>query len=154
MTEASACHADLVRRHAARLPDAVRLRLESGFSISGVEYVRAQRARRRFVHQSREIFEQADFIASPTVPIPACPLGARQIEVGNQQMDVIAALTQLTRSYNVNGFPALTVPCGFSRKGLPIGLQLAALPFQEARLLQLGHAYQQITRWHRRHPKL
>ena len=154
MTEASAYHADLIRRQAAQLPEAVRLRLEAGFFISGVEYVRAQRARGQFVQQSREILQRVDFLASPSVLVPACPLGTPEVQAGNQSLDTITALTQLTRPFNVNGFPALTVPCGFSEEGLPIGLQLASLPFQEPRLLQLGHAYQQVTDWHQRHPQL
>ena len=72
--------------------------------------------------------------------------------VGDTTMGAIPALTQHTRTYNTNGFPAITVPCGFSDDGLPIGLQLAGRPFDEETVLRAAHAYQQATEWHTRRP--
>ena len=65
-----------------------------------------------------------------------------------------AALTQYSRPFNLNGFPALSVPCGFSEDGLPIGLQLAGRPFAEETVLRVGHTYEQATEWHMRRPPL
>ena len=65
-----------------------------------------------------------------------------------------AALTQYTRPYNLSGFPAISVPCGFSAEGMPIGLQLGARPFAEETLLKTAHAYEQATQWHQRRPSL
>jgi len=69
-------------------------------------------------------------------------------------VNVIPLLTQYTRPFNLNGFPAITLPCGFSEDGLPIGLQIAGRPFDEATVLRAAHAYEQSTEWHRRRPPL
>ena len=66
----------------------------------------------------------------------------------------MAALTQYTRPYNITGFPAISVPCGFSAEGMPIGLQLAGRPFDEETVLRAAHAYEQSTEWHSRRPPL
>jgi aspartyl-tRNA(Asn)/glutamyl-tRNA(Gln) amidotransferase subunit A len=64
----------------------------------------------------------------------------------------LAELTRFTYPFNLSGFPALSIPCGFDRVGLPIGLQLAARPWQEGLLVRVGHTYQQATDWHCRRP--
>jgi Asp-tRNA(Asn)/Glu-tRNA(Gln) amidotransferase A subunit family amidase len=63
-------------------------------------------------------------------------------------------LSWLTRPFNMSGMPAVSVPCGFTKSGLPIGMQLAAWPFHEAALLQAAHAYEQATDWHGRRPSV
>jgi aspartyl-tRNA(Asn)/glutamyl-tRNA(Gln) amidotransferase subunit A len=67
-------------------------------------------------------------------------------------MGVIPALTQYTRPFNLNGFPAMTLPCGFSKEGLPIGLQLAGRPFDEETVLRAAYTYEQATDWHKQRP--
>ena len=64
------------------------------------------------------------------------------------------ALLRLMRPFNLTGLPAISVPCGLTRAGLPIGLQIAGQPFDEATVLRVAHAYEQHTDWHRRHPAL
>ena len=86
-------------------------------------------------------------------PMIAPKIGEEQLEIAGQQVGVIAALTQYTRPFNLTGFPALTVPCGFSN-GYPIGLQLAARPLEEGVALNAGYAYQQSTDWHTRRPPI
>ena len=67
-------------------------------------------------------------------------------------MKVIPWLMQYTRPFNLTGFPAITLPCGFSGEGLPVGLQLAGRPFEETTVLLAAHAYEQSTEWHRKRP--
>ena len=62
--------------------------------------------------------------------------------------------TRFTNPFNLTGLPALSVPCGFTTQGLPIGLQIAGRPHDEATVLRVGHSYQQVTEWHRRRPPL
>jgi Asp-tRNA(Asn)/Glu-tRNA(Gln) amidotransferase A subunit family amidase len=62
-------------------------------------------------------------------------------------------LTANTAPFNFTGFPAISIPCGFTREGLPIGLQLAAAPWREALLLRAARAYEAATTWHERHPQ-
>jgi len=152
MAEATAYHSKLIRTHGLQLDSAVRLRLEAGFFISGVDYIQAQRARLLFYGQSCDLLKQVDILASPTVPITACKIGTTEVKLGNIPMGVIPAFTQYTRTFNLNGFPVITVPCGFSKDGLPIGLQLAGKPFDEETLLRVAHAYEQATEWHPRRP--
>lgn len=152
MAEATAYHSQLMKRQGSRLDPKVRLRLEAGLLISAVDYLQAQRARRLFYQQSCDLFKNVDLLAGPTVPITACNIGTEEVQIGNTLLGVIPLLTQHTRPYNLNGFPAITVPCGFSRNGLPVGFQLAGKPFDEATVLRGAFAYEQATEWHQRRP--
>ena len=67
-------------------------------------------------------------------------------------MGTVTALTQYTRAYNITGFPAVSVPCGFDESGLPIGLQLAGRAFDDATVLRAAHAYEQATDWGQQRP--
>jgi len=154
MAEATAYHSKLIRSHASQLYSPVRLRLEAGLFISGVKYIQAQRARNLFYHQSCDLFRKVDILAGPTVPLTAFKIGTKEVKLGQTRMGVIPVLTQYTRPFNLNGFPAITVPCGFSENGLPIGLQLAGRPFDEETVLRAAYAYEQATDWHKRRPSI
>jgi aspartyl-tRNA(Asn)/glutamyl-tRNA(Gln) amidotransferase subunit A len=151
--ESSAVHARLVRERPHELGPVVRARLQHGFRISALDYLQATRLRaslaRLFI---REVFAQVDVLLTPTVPEPA-PLLARVKAAGE---DEIAALTgrfsRLTRPFNGLGLPALSVPGGFSRTGLPLALQVAGRPFDESTVLRVGHAYEQAAGWWSRRP--
>ena len=154
MAEAAAYHRELVLSKGPKLMPQVRLRIEAGLFISAAEYMQAQRARTLFDHQSRDLLNDVDLLAGPTLPITAHRIGATEVQVGDTVMASSPALTQYTRAFNLNGFPAITVPCGFSDAGLPIGLQLAGRPFDEGTVLRAAHAYEQATEWHKRRPVL
>ena len=154
MAEASAAFRDLLQTDAPRIYEPVRLRLEAGLFISAADYLRAQQARSVFDRAARRLLTDADLIAGPAAPVTAPPLLQQQVQAGEHQLGVVAALTQYTRPYNISGFPAISVPCGFSPDHLPIGLQLAARPFDEAAALRAAHAYEQATQWHTRRPPL
>jgi aspartyl-tRNA(Asn)/glutamyl-tRNA(Gln) amidotransferase subunit A len=72
--------------------------------------------------------------------------------VGGTELETTRALTRNMSPFNLLGFPALTVPCGFDSQELPIGLQIAGRPFEEDLILRIGHAYQQVTDWHKWRP--
>jgi aspartyl-tRNA(Asn)/glutamyl-tRNA(Gln) amidotransferase subunit A len=154
MAEATAYHSKLIRTQGSKFDLAVRLRLEAGFFISGADYIQAQRARTLFYRQSCDLLKQVDILAGPTVPITAFKIGTQEVKLGSTPMGVLPALTQYTRPFNLNGFPAITLPCGFSKDGLPIGLQLAGRPFDEETVLRIAHAYEQATEWHKRRPPI
>ena len=154
MSEATAYHRDLLRRWGAELAPSVRLRIEAGLFFSAADYVKAQQARTLFNRQSLELMRRVDVLASPTLPVTACKLGAAEIQVGDTRQGVIPTLTKFARPFNINGFPAITVPCGFSSSGLPIGLQLAGRPFDEETVLRAAHAYEQATPWHNKRPPM
>ena len=152
MAEATACFRDLLASDGSRLYESVRLRLEAGLFISAADYLRAQQGRAVFDRAARRLLEDVDLLAGPTEPVTAPPLLQQQVLAGEQEIGTVAALTQYTRPYNITGFPAISVPCGFSTDGMPIGLQLAARPFDEETVLRAAHAYEQSADWHTRRP--
>ena len=154
MVEATAYHNKMIREKGSEIYPPVRLRLEAGIFISGTDYVEAQRARTLFYQRSLDLLREVDLLATPTVPVPAFEIGASSLWMEEKKMNAVALLTQYTRPFNLNGFPAITVPCGFSDQGLPIGLQIAGRPFEEGRVLQAAYAYEQATEWHLRRPAI
>jgi aspartyl-tRNA(Asn)/glutamyl-tRNA(Gln) amidotransferase subunit A len=132
----------------------VRQRLEQGMAMPEADY-RSALARRDAERQDfLAAFERVDAILVPTVPIPAPRIGAKSVRIGGKEETVRSALVRLNRPANSCGLPAISVPCGFTRAGLPMGLQLIGKPWDELRLLQIAHAYEQATPWHSRHPHL
>ena len=154
MSEASAYHRDLLEKDGHQIYEPVRQRLEAGLFISAAEYLRAQQARSIFDQQGRRLLDDVDLLAGPTEPVTAPEIMASRVMAGEQEVGVVGALTQYTRPYNINGFPAISVPCGFSDDNMPIGLQLAGKPFDELTVLRAAHAYEQATDWHTRRPPI
>ncbi|MCH2676592.1 MAG: aspartyl/glutamyl-tRNA amidotransferase subunit A, partial [Dehalococcoidia bacterium] len=154
MSEASAFHRDLLEKDGHQLYEPVRQRLEAGLFISAADYLRAQQARTLLDQEGRRLLDDVDLLAGPTEPVTAPEILAPRVLAGEQEIGVVGALTQYTRPYNINGFPAISVPCGFSSTGMPIGLQLAGKPFDELTVLRAAHAYEQATDWHTRRPPL
>jgi aspartyl-tRNA(Asn)/glutamyl-tRNA(Gln) amidotransferase subunit A len=114
--------------------------LDQGKAISGVEYLEAQRTRRRISRQFARLFEQVDCIFTPTTPIIAPKIGQAKVKICGVTEEVRAAATRFTRGMNATGSPAISIPWGFSRGGLPIGLQIIAAAKQEDLLLHAAAA--------------
>jgi aspartyl-tRNA(Asn)/glutamyl-tRNA(Gln) amidotransferase subunit A len=129
-------------------------RLVEGQAISAVDYLRAQQERRIFSSSLRAVMQQVDAIVLPTLPVAAIPLEkvTQDIEIDGVTQNAGTAFLRLTMPFNLAGLPAVSLPCGFTTDGLPIGLQIAGKPFEEATVLRMAHAYQQLTDWHRREP--
>ncbi len=117
------------------------------------DYVQAERARALFFEQSLELMKKVDLLAGPTLPVTAFKIGTNEVKIGDRTVKAIPLLTQYTRPFNLNGFPAISIPCGFSND-LPVGLQLAGRPFEEETVLRAAHVYEQATDWHQRRPPL
>jgi len=111
-------------------------------------YLQAQRVRRLIARDFTEAFKRCDLILGPTSPTTAFAIGAKASDPVQMYMDDI-----FTVSAPLAGIPALSVPCGFDEKGLPVGLQLTGPHFSEARLIGAAHRYQQATDWHLKVPK-
>ena len=110
-------------------------------------YLKALKVRTLLKQDFERAFEQVDVIVSPTSPTPAFAIGERADDpLAMYLADVY------TVSANLAGICAISIPCGFSSDGLPIGLQLQAPAFAEQRLLQTAHAYQTCTDWHNKEP--
>ena len=112
-------------------------------------YRRAQKARTLIKRDFHRVFEQVDVLATPVTPTAAFHLGER---VEDPLAMYLADI--FTLSANLAGIPGLSIPCGFTSAGLPIGLQLLGPAFQESRLLAIGRAYELAHDWHQRRPQL
>lgn len=112
-------------------------------------YVKALQVRRMLRDDYNKAFESCDMVIGPTCPTAAFRAGEKSDDpLAMYLADIYTAAT------NLAGLPGLSVPCGFTKTGLPIGLQLQGPPFSESRLLQAGYHYQQATDWHKRHASL
>jgi aspartyl-tRNA(Asn)/glutamyl-tRNA(Gln) amidotransferase subunit A len=100
------------------------------------------------------LFEQVDVIVAPSTPLPAFRIGETKVELGGKEVDARVASTRLLRGFNASGHPALSLCCGFTREGLPAGMQIVGRLWNEAAVLQVGYAYEQATSWHQRKPAL
>lgn len=152
LVEASAAYRKLVIEKGTGMFLPLRMRLEAGLFISAADFLEAQQARTLFNRKSFELFDQVDLLAGPTLPITACPIGTKQVVANDIQMGVVTAMTQFNTAFNLNGFPAITLPCGFSDDGLPIALQLAGRPFDEETVLKTAYTYEKATPWHQKRP--
>ncbi len=132
----------------------VRGRLDTGRLVLATEYINAQRARALFSQDFVRALARVDALATPTVPLVAPFIGVDNVEIEGQVYETRAAVTRFTSPINLTGLPAISVPCGFSALGLPIGVQLVGAAFAEATLLTLAHAYEANTEWHRRQPPI
>ena len=114
-------------------------------------YLHAQKVRRLIARDFARAFEKCDLILGPTAPTTAFPIG----EMSGAHADPVQMYLGdiFTIPAPLAGLPALSVPCGFDARGLPVGLQLTGPHFSEAKLLGAAHAYQQATDWHQRVPK-
>jgi len=111
-------------------------------------YLKAQKVRRLIARDFAEAFKLCDLIMGPTSPTTAFPLGAKTDDPVQMYLNDI-----FTIPAPLAGLPGLSIPCGFDAKGLPVGLQIMAGHFAEARMLGAAHQYQRDTDWHRRAPK-
>ncbi len=137
LSEAAAVHQANLHRRGDFGADVLAL-LDQGSLISAADYVNAQRQRKVFLAQFRALFQTIDCLFTPSTPITAPRIGQTEITLAGTQHDTRMLTTRFARGMNVLGFPALSIPCGVSPDGLPIGLQMIARPFEENLLLALG----------------
>jgi aspartyl-tRNA(Asn)/glutamyl-tRNA(Gln) amidotransferase subunit A len=128
--------------------------LDQGKSIPAIDYIEAQRTRRRIGRQFASLFEQVDCIFTPATPTTAPKIGQKALEIRGVAEEVRAAATRFTRGMNALGLPAISIPCGFSRSGLPIGLQMIAAARQDDLLLHAAAAMEDAIGLPLRYPKL
>jgi aspartyl-tRNA(Asn)/glutamyl-tRNA(Gln) amidotransferase subunit A len=144
-------HSDAAAYHRQRLQDtpddfmpSLVPRLKRGLEHTAVEYALAKREQQRIKQEFDTFFADYDLMLMPTTPKAACLFDDPEA----------FELARFTAAFNLIGVPALSVPCGFTPTGLPIGLQLIGNYWDEARLLGAGYAYEQATEWHLQKPAL
>jgi aspartyl-tRNA(Asn)/glutamyl-tRNA(Gln) amidotransferase subunit A len=116
--------------------------LERGCLVPATEYLDAQRHRRVLSKKLAKLWTRIDCLITPATPTTAPRIGDATIRIGGIEEDVRIGSTRLVRPFNVLGWPALAMPCGFSKEGLPIGLQLVAAPGEEETLFRVGAAFE------------
>ena len=128
----------------------VRARIEAGGRMLSIGYLRAQRAQLIMKQECETIFKTVDVIVTPTVPIPPPRIDRLQQSGGVDSETAVDSLTRFTRVFNIVGLPAVSIPCGFTPEGLPIGMQICGKAFDESTVLRVAHAYEQDARWFER----
>jgi aspartyl-tRNA(Asn)/glutamyl-tRNA(Gln) amidotransferase subunit A len=148
LPEAASYHQEMLREHGDRYTDDVRQALQAGGLVSATDYLGAQRRRALIRQQWRELFDDIDILIAPTVPVAAMDAGKPEVAWPDGVVEgPVEAYIRFTAPANLTGLPALSVPCGFTTAGLPIGLQVVGRPFDEATVLRVGHAYQSAVDW-------
>jgi aspartyl-tRNA(Asn)/glutamyl-tRNA(Gln) amidotransferase subunit A len=141
--EAYTVHEERLKSEPARFGDEISERIRDAEHLKAYRYARAQQiTKRRSLEEFERALEEVDVLLTPTVPIAATEIGQREVEIDGHEELVFSALTRLTGPTNLNGLPSLSVPCGFTGSGLPVGLQLIGRSFDEATLYRYGHAHE------------
>jgi aspartyl-tRNA(Asn)/glutamyl-tRNA(Gln) amidotransferase subunit A len=151
--ESYAYHAEFVSRSPELYQPETLRRIRKGEGISGAEVEQRRRELEEIRRGIHKIFQHLDALVTPTIPVPAPAIaGLKQNPELLRPREML--LLRNTRPANMWGLPAISVPCGFTSAGLPIGLQIIGPHWGEDRILQLACAYEQATDWHKRSPKL
>jgi aspartyl-tRNA(Asn)/glutamyl-tRNA(Gln) amidotransferase subunit A len=120
-------------------PDVLAL-LDQGRLLPATDYIHALRLRKQMQSEFAKVWSSVDCLITPTTPNTAPRVGESTVKLGGREEDVRLATTRLVRSMNLLGLPALSMPCGMSSGGLPVGLQIVGPPFDEALILRVGAA--------------
>jgi aspartyl-tRNA(Asn)/glutamyl-tRNA(Gln) amidotransferase subunit A len=154
MPEAVSVHERWLKDHRDEYSAEVLGRLEAAQTMSAVEYIRAQRARRWFNEQMASAMADVDVLITPTIAVQtptiedcASPPGANEAKTGG-------AFANFTGVFNTTGMPSLSVTCGFKKARMPVGMMISGKPFEDPLVLGVGHAYERLAGHWRRHPPL
>ena len=159
--EAAAAHARTFPTRADQYGTFFRSFLEAGREVTGVDYAKANLIRREISGQIRRVFQDIDLLVCPSVAYEPCLYNPADAYGGiDPEAETLAGVPysclavsgRFTGPFNFCGYPTLSLPCGFSIDGLPLSLQLVGRPLSESLLCRAGHAYEEATPWHARHP--
>ena len=145
-------YGDTLDALADRVDPGLRRTAALGATYSASDYLDATAVRMELGRLMGRFHETYDVLVTPTLPLPAFPVG-RDVPDGWRSPDW-TSWTPYTYPFNLTQQPALSVPCGFTPAGLPIGLQVVGARHSDALVLRVGQAYQSATEWHRRLPRL
>ena len=120
--------------------------IQNAADVTLAAYVQARRELDLLRRGIANVFATVDLLITPTVPSPPVTIA--------QGADPTVVSIRNTSPFDVLGLPAISVPCGFTTSGLPIGLQIVGAPFAESTVLTMAHAYEQAIEWHTKHPRL
>ena len=149
--EAYAYHAAYVAKTPELYQPSVRERVESGKTITAEAYIEGRRELDRLRRAVREVFTAVDLLITPTAPVPPATI-AESAQADVRPPGGVGFSLRNTQPFDIFGLPTISVPCGFTSSGLPIGLQISGPHWGEPAVLALAHAYEQATEWHTRRP--
>ncbi len=150
--EAVTVHNEGLTRWPELYDPGVRERLSTGYQLSAMELVRAERRRVALTSSFQTVFRKADCFVAPALPVVAPPIGTTSVVIGEKQENLVTCFVRLMAIQNMAGLPALCLPCGFSSDNMPIGMQLIGPRGADDAILSLGARFQQLTSWQRRVP--
>ena len=149
--ETYAYHAEMVADSADKYQPETLRRIRTGAEITATEYIRKKQELDTMRRRVLDLFKEADVIVTPTVPIPPPTIEELESDPSKLRPTELMMLRN-TRPFNVLGLPAVSVPCGFTSAGLPVGMQIAGPPGAEATVLRLAYFYEQTATWRLRRP--
>lgn len=148
-SEAYAIHEKNLKDHPDDWDDEVKERLITAFKVKGFEYVNAMKTRQLSKEEFNEALKNIDALLTPTTAILPPRINERHVgDEENDETHIRWTITKLTAPTDFNGFPSLSLPCGFSSSGMPIGVQLIGKEWDEARLYQIGYALESELNLH------
>jgi aspartyl-tRNA(Asn)/glutamyl-tRNA(Gln) amidotransferase subunit A len=152
--EATAYHEKSLRKSAKLYDRDVRTHLELGELLPSRYYLKAQRVRGLINTALEKALKEADLLVTPTAPVPPARQKQREFRFDGGKETVLYTYVRYCCPFNLAGLPAISVPCGFTRNNLPIGLQIAGRAFDEGNVLRVAQAYESATKWHRMNPPI
>ena len=152
LAEAYAYHAEFIAKTPELYQRETLARLRPGVDVGTIAYIHGRQQLDRTRRTTVEVFRKVDVIVTPACPISPPPI-ADFTGDRNGSADFLNLNIRNTSPFDVYGWPTISIPCGFTASGLPIGLQISGPPGGEPVVLQVAHAYEQATDWHKRRPK-
>ncbi|MBI3742936.1 MAG: amidase [Chloroflexi bacterium] len=145
-TEGATAYWKELRERPGDFTERVRRQFFQGLVTPAVAYLKALRVRAVLIQEFKDALQNVEALVLPTVSVPPPTLDA-WIKGGTPMGDT-------TSSFTLTGLPSLALPCGFTKRGHPMSVQIVGRPFDEAGIVSIGHAYESSTPWHTRHPRL
>ncbi len=154
VSEASSYHERWFKNKAALYTPEVNGYIKMGNLMTASHYIKSQRIRSLACADFDRAFKKVDAVITPTLPMTAPKVGENPVMVGKTKMPLNDACGRNMYPLTMTGLPAISLPCGFSNGGLPIGLQIIGPPFDEQRIIRIANNYEKNTEWHLRRPSL
>ncbi|MBI4219696.1 MAG: amidase [Chloroflexi bacterium] len=152
MAEAVSVHEGWLKNHREQYSGEVRARLEAAQTMSALDYIRGQRARRWFNEKMAAAMRDVDVLVTPTVAIQTPTIEECTPPPGANEGRAGGTLGMFTGVFNTTGMPSLSVTCGYTRAGMPIGMMISGKPFEDGTVLRVGDAYERLAGHFQRHP--
>jgi amidase len=148
-------YGELLEEHRDRMKDTVVWNIEQGARLSGPDVGRAERRRTELYHRVRTFMEDYEFLVAPVSQVPPFDVKQRYVtEINGVEMGTYIDWMKSCYYVTVTGLPAISVPCGFTPEGLPVGVQIVGRPRDDLGVLQLAHAFEQATGFGKQHPPI